>query len=87
MSIDEKLKSTRMPQDGRSEGNLSPSPITAPGACPIPELRRLFDIMESGTVPNWLEVMSAISAMVAFHTDCDSPSECSLGNYFCRSQK
>lgn len=87
MSIDENLKVTRMAQDGRSEVDESYGSQVAENDCPIPELASLFAKMESGTVPNWHDFMSAVSAMVAFYTDCDSPSQCGLENNFCMSQK
>lgn len=38
----------------------------------MPELDELFNKMSTGEMPNFLEVMSALSSLVAFNTDCDT---------------
>lgn len=50
-------------------------------------LRRLFKKMESGVQPDFLEIMSAISEMVAFYTDYDSPTDVAQIEEFFMSQK
>lgn len=48
-------------------GGMSDTPGAKPEA-----LRRLFKKMESGVQPDFLEIMGAISNMVAFYTDHDT---------------
>lgn len=37
----------------------------------MPEMTRLFTALGAGITPNFLDIMAAISEMVAFHIDCD----------------
>ena len=37
----------------------------------LPALARLFDNFEAGAAFNFLDILSALSEMVAFYTDCD----------------
>lgn len=41
----------------------------------MPEMTRLFAILDSGVTPNFLDIMRGISEMVAFYTDHDQISE------------
>lgn len=38
----------------------------------IPALGRLLDALDAGTTPNFLDVMAALSDLVAFYTECDT---------------
>lgn len=38
----------------------------------MPAVGRLLDFLDAGTTPTFLDIMAAISEMVAFHTECDS---------------
>jgi len=38
----------------------------------MPQMTRLFQILDTGVTPNFLDVIAAISEMVAFHTDSDT---------------
>ncbi len=37
----------------------------------MPALHRLFEILDAGATPNFLDIMAGISEMVAFYTECD----------------
>ena len=37
-----------------------------------PALGRLLDALDAGSTPTFLDIMAAISEMVAFHTECDT---------------
>jgi len=41
----------------------------------MPQMQRLFEILDAGVTPNFLDVMRGISEMVAFYTDHDQISE------------
>ena len=41
----------------------------------LPALERLFTGLDAGTTPNFLDMMSALSEIVAFYTDCDTPAD------------
>ena len=41
----------------------------------LPQMRKLFEILGSGVTPDFLDIMRAISEMVAFYTDCDQISD------------
>jgi len=40
----------------------------------MPQMTRLFEILDAGVTPNFLDIMSAMSEMVAFYTDHDQNS-------------
>lgn len=40
-------------------------------ASDMPEMSRLFAILDAGATPNFLDIIAAISEMVAFYTDHD----------------
>lgn len=50
-------------------------------------LRRLFEKMDSGIQPDFLEIMGAISEMVGFYTDYDSERSLTEIEKFFMSQK
>lgn len=76
-------KTPRIAQIGKSE------PDSYQSATPdkIDQLKRFFKKMDSGIQPDFLEVMTAISNMVAFYTDCDTPRELAEVEDFSMSQK
>lgn len=39
--------------------------------CVMPHTAALLDIMDSGKTPNFLDIMTALSDLVAFVTECD----------------
>lgn len=41
----------------------------------MPHLDALFTNLGRGVTPNFLDFMSGVSEMVAFHTDCDQSGE------------
>lgn len=41
----------------------------------MPQMTRIFEILDSGVTPNFLDIMRGISEMVAFYTDYDQISE------------
>jgi len=38
----------------------------------MPALGRLLDNLDAGSTPTFLDIMAAISELVAFYTECDS---------------
>jgi len=41
----------------------------------MPQMTRLFTALDAGATPNFLDIMAAISEMVAFYTDHDQIDE------------
>lgn len=63
-------KTLRLAQDGFKSTNwYSDTPLEH-----LPALRTLFELLDAGTVPNFMEVWLAISEYVAFSTKDDSIS-------------
>lgn len=40
----------------------------------MPQMTRIFEILDSGSTPNFLDIIGGISEMVAFYTDHDQNS-------------
>lgn len=76
-------KELRIAQIGKTQPDLCQS------ATPdkLDELKRFFKKMESGVQPDFLEIMTAISNLVAFYTDCDSFAQSADCEEFFMSQK
>lgn len=53
----------------------------------LPQMASLFAALESGNTPNFLDMIAAISEMVAFHTECDQNSGSCEFDQEKRSQK
>lgn len=55
--------------------------------CEIIALRRIWELLEQGQTPSFLEMMAAISEMVAFYTNSDSARDAMDEKFFCMSGK
>lgn len=73
MKIVNKMPKThRSPLSAKSRACPAPSTL----AEQMPALDAVFVGLAHGETPDVLQMMTAISEMVAFHTKCDSNSEC-----------
>ena len=79
-----------------AENRLPRSPRTGRSPCDeylstlksnLPNLGRVFDQLDHGTPPNFLDFMAAISELVAFYTECDQNSGPDIEKIFAMSVK
>ena len=77
--ITQTTKTLRLAQDEKTRAIATVSTLKSK----LPELDALFGNLEAGQTPNFLEMMSAISEMVAFYTNCDT----SCDGAFCHYRK
>lgn len=71
-----------------AQAGLKPRAHTNTTLAEQPEaLRALFEKLSLGETPNFLEMMEAISGLVAFSTDTDSIQEDHINQLLKRSQK
>jgi len=53
----------------------------------MPAVGRLLDALDAGSTPTFLDIMSALSQMVAFLTECDQKEGCMSTTFFLMSGK